>query len=126
MSLKVAEIRFGCGDSGFAYRASLFKDIKRIFIAANAIGRGAPIQGLAPGRQQNADRGSVASAVGMRQEALSRFESGRATDFSLSKLMRLLQVLGHELEFKPIVRRPSLKDLLGSQFQIDRGRFSYI
>ena len=62
----------------------------------------------------------------MRQEALSRFESGRATDFSLSKLMRLLQVLGHELEFKPIVRRPSLKDLLGSQFQIDRGRFSYI
>jgi len=54
----------------------------------------------------------VASAVGMRQEAMSRFEAGRASDFSQSKLMRLLQVLGDELEFKPAVRRPSLKDLL--------------
>jgi len=61
----------------------------------------------------NKTQTEVASAVGMRQEALSRFEAGRATDFSLSKLMRLLQVLGHELEFKSAVRRPSLKDLLG-------------
>ena len=61
----------------------------------------------------NKTQTEVASAVGMRQEALSRFEAGRATDFSLSKLMRLLQVLGHELEFKPTVRRPSLNELLG-------------
>lgn len=54
----------------------------------------------------------VASAVGMRQEALSRFESGNGTDFSLSRLLRLLQVLGYELDFKPAVRRPSLNELL--------------
>jgi HTH-type transcriptional regulator / antitoxin HipB len=54
----------------------------------------------------------VARAVGMRQEALSRFESGRAVDFSLSKLLRLLQVLDLALDFKPVVRRPSLGDVL--------------
>lgn len=60
----------------------------------------------------NRTQTEVASMVGMRQEALSRFEAGRSTDFSLSKLMRLLQVLGLELDFKPTVRRPSLKDVL--------------
>lgn len=54
----------------------------------------------------------VATAVGMRQEALSRFESGRGTDFSLAKLLRLLEVLELELEFRPAVRRPSLADVL--------------
>lgn len=54
----------------------------------------------------------VATAVGMRQEALSRFESGRAADFSLAKLLRLLQVLEVQLDFKPLVRRPSLDDVL--------------
>ena len=54
----------------------------------------------------------VATAAGMRQEALSRFESGSAADFSLSKLLRLLQVLELQLEFKAIVRRPTLNDVL--------------
>lgn len=54
----------------------------------------------------------VAKAVGMRQEALSRFESGRGNDFSLAKLLRLLQVLDLELDFRTITRRPNLKDLL--------------
>lgn len=54
----------------------------------------------------------VAVAVGMRQEALSRFESGRGTDFSLGKLLRLLDVLELEVEFKPATRRPTLNDLL--------------
>lgn len=54
----------------------------------------------------------VASAVGMRQEALSRFESGRGTDFSLTKLLRLLQVLDVELDFKSATRRPTLLSVL--------------
>lgn len=54
----------------------------------------------------------VASAVGMRQEALSRFESGSGTDFSLAKLLRLLAVLELELDFKPVTRRPSLTEVL--------------
>lgn len=54
----------------------------------------------------------VAGAVGMRQEALSRFESGRGADFSLTKLLRLLQVLGVELEFVSATRRPTLSSIL--------------
>ncbi len=54
----------------------------------------------------------VAGAVGMRQEALSRFESGRAADFSLDKLLRLLQVLDMELDFKATTRRPTLDTVL--------------
>ncbi len=54
----------------------------------------------------------VAAAAGMRQEALSRFESGSATDLSLSKLLRLLQVLEFQLDFTPTTRRPSLSSVL--------------
>ena len=54
----------------------------------------------------------VAQAVGMRQEALSRFESGRGNDFSLARLLRLLEVLGLRMELAPVTRRPSLADLL--------------
>jgi len=55
----------------------------------------------------------VAAAAGMRQEALSRFESGRGADFSLAKLLRLLQVVDAQLDFKPAgPRRPTLQSLL--------------
>ncbi len=54
----------------------------------------------------------VASAVGMRQEALSRFETGAGPDFSAAKLLRLLRVLGHEVQFVPVVRRPTLGQVL--------------
>ncbi len=71
------------------------------------------------GRQYRALRKSagktqleVAKAAGMRQEALSRFESGSGNDFSLVKLLRLLQALDMALDFKPAIRRPTLNDLL--------------
>jgi transcriptional regulator with XRE-family HTH domain len=54
----------------------------------------------------------VASAVGMRQEALSRFETGSGADFSLTKLLRLLQVLDAELDFVSATRRPTLASVL--------------
>ena len=57
----------------------------------------------------------VAIAVGMRQEALSRFESGKGADFSLAKLLRLLQVLEMNLEFVPATRRPTLDTVLAER-----------
>ena len=54
----------------------------------------------------------VAAAVGMRQEALSRFESGAGTDFSVANLLRLLRMVGHEMQFAPLVRRPTLDEVL--------------
>jgi len=54
----------------------------------------------------------VARLVGMRQEALSRFESGAGADFSLAKLLRLLQALDLEMAFNPAVRRPTLDEVL--------------
>ena len=60
----------------------------------------------------------VATAVGMRQEALSRFESGAGNDFSAAKLLQLLRVLGHQVQFTPLVRRPTLGDVLS---EVKRG-----
>jgi len=57
----------------------------------------------------------LAAATGMRQEAISRFEAGSAADFSLGKLLVLLQALDLELDFKPAMRRPTLDDLLAER-----------
>ncbi|MBS0454192.1 MAG: helix-turn-helix transcriptional regulator [Proteobacteria bacterium] len=64
-------------------------------------------------KQAGKTQAQVAESVGMRQEALSRFESGRGNDFSLSKLLRLLQAVDARLDFKPTgPRRPTLKAVL--------------
>lgn len=56
---------------------------------------------------------AVAAAVGMRQEALSRFESGAGADFSLAKLLRLLQAVDAQLDFKTVgPKRPTLNTVL--------------
>jgi transcriptional regulator with XRE-family HTH domain len=54
----------------------------------------------------------MAACAGLWQESLSRFESGRGVDFSLAKLLKLLDTLGLEIDFKPTTRRPTLNDLL--------------
>lgn len=54
----------------------------------------------------------LARQLGMRQEALSRFESGRGTDFSAARLLKLLHALGLGLDFVPLDRRPTLDDTL--------------
>lgn len=54
----------------------------------------------------------LANQVGMRQEALSRFESGHGRDFSASRLLKLLHALGFGLDFVPLNRRPTLNDTL--------------
>jgi len=79
-----------------------------------AVGRQFRVLRKAAGKTQL----EVAAAVGMRQEALSRFESGAGSDFSAAKLLRLLRVLGHEVRFTPLVRRPTLGEVLG---EVKRG-----
>jgi len=66
-------------------------------------------------KQAGKTQQEVAAAVGMRQEALSRFESGNGTDFSLAKLLRLLQALEMNLEFVPSTRRPTLTSVLAER-----------
>ena len=59
----------------------------------------------------------VAAAAGLRQETLSRFERGRASDLSTTKLLRLLEVLGMQMAFVPATRRPNLNELLQERRQ---------
>lgn len=59
----------------------------------------------------------VAAAAGLRQETLSRFERGRASDLSSTKLLRLLEVLGMQMAFVPATRRPNLNELLKERRQ---------
>lgn len=66
-------------------------------------------------KQAGKTQQEVATAVGMRQEALSRFESGSGADFSLAKMLRLLQVLEMNLEFVPATRRPTLTSVLAER-----------
>ena len=55
----------------------------------------------------------IAAAAGIRQEVVSRFEAGRSADFSLGKLLRLLQALDAQLTLEVAgQRRPTLIDLL--------------
>ncbi len=66
-------------------------------------------------KQAGKTQQEVAVVVGMRQEALSRFESGNGSDFSLSKLLRLLQALEMNLDFVPATRRPTLTSVLNER-----------
>ena len=59
----------------------------------------------------------TAGRVGMHQEALSRFERGRGTDFSLAKFLRLAQALGNEVELVSAGKRPTLDDVLAERRQ---------
>ncbi len=54
----------------------------------------------------------MAACVGLGQESLSRFESGRGEALSLAQMLTLLDTLGLEIDFKPTTRRPTLNDLL--------------
>lgn len=63
-------------------------------------------------RQTKMTQEQLAGALGMRQEALSRLECGRANDFSVTRLLRLAQTMGYELQFVPLHGRPTLSDVL--------------
>jgi len=66
-------------------------------------------------KQAELTQQETAHRAGMRQEALSRFERGRASDFSVAKLLRLAQTLGCDLYFASAHRRPTLDDVLAER-----------
>ena len=66
-------------------------------------------------RQAELPQTQVAAATNMRQEALSRFESGHSNDFSVAKLLRLAQALGYDLQFVPAQKHPTLTDVLAER-----------
>ena len=75
---------------------------------------GAEFQALR--REVGLTQRETAQRVGMRQEALSRFERGRGGDFSVAKLLRLAQALGRDLDFGPTHKRPpTLDDVLAER-----------
>jgi len=57
----------------------------------------------------------VGVRAGLTQEALSRFERGRGTDFSLAKLLRLAHALGHDVALVSAGARPTLDDVLAER-----------
>jgi transcriptional regulator with XRE-family HTH domain len=54
----------------------------------------------------------LATLVGMGQSTLARFETGGVAEFGARKLLRLLEVLGHEIDYVPMKRSFTLDDAL--------------
>ena len=68
-------------------------------------------------KQSHKTQTEIAELAGMHQEALSRFERGRGNDFSLGRLLTLAHALGYDLQFVPIQKRPTLKDVFEERKQ---------
>lgn len=56
-------------------------------------------------------QGEVAARAGVSQEALSRFERGKAAEFGSRKLLAVLSVLGMEISFVELGASGSLDEL---------------
>jgi len=57
----------------------------------------------------------LAAACGMGQSTLARFETGGVAEFGSRKLLRLLEVLGHEMRYVPMNRSFTLDDALAER-----------
>ena len=54
----------------------------------------------------------LAKASGVRQEDLSRLETGAAESLQVSRLLSILHALGHRIEIRPALAAPSLDRVL--------------
>jgi len=54
----------------------------------------------------------LAAATGLSRATIDALENGRASDIGVSKLSRILAVLGLELHIGPATDRPTLDELL--------------
>jgi transcriptional regulator with XRE-family HTH domain len=54
----------------------------------------------------------LATEAGVSRATIDALENGRAGDIGVSRLSRILAVLGLELEVRPAGGRPTLDDLL--------------
>ena len=57
----------------------------------------------------------LANLSGMGQSTLARFETGGVAEFGSRKLLRLLEVLGHEMTYVPMNRSFTLDDALAER-----------
>jgi HTH-type transcriptional regulator/antitoxin HipB len=57
----------------------------------------------------------LASLSGLGQSTLARFETGGVPEFGARKLLRLLEVLGHEMSFTPGRQVFTLDDALAER-----------
>lgn len=57
----------------------------------------------------------LAALCGLGQSTLARFETGGVAEFGSRKLLRLLEVLGHELTFTPKSSSFTLDDALAER-----------
>jgi transcriptional regulator with XRE-family HTH domain len=57
----------------------------------------------------------LAALSGLGQSTLARFETGGVAEFGSRKLLRLLEVLGHEMNYVPMKRSFTLDDALAER-----------
>ena len=57
----------------------------------------------------------LATLSSMGQSTLARFETGGVAEFGSRKLLRLLEVLGHEMNYVPMSRSFTLDDALAER-----------
>ena len=57
----------------------------------------------------------LANLSGMGQSTLARFETGGVAEFGSRKLLRVLEVLGHEMTYVPMNRTFTLDDALAER-----------
>lgn len=63
----------------------------------------------------------LAALSGMGQSTLARFETGGVAEFGSRKLLRLLEVMGHEMNFVPTHRSFTLDDALADRQRVLSG-----
>jgi transcriptional regulator with XRE-family HTH domain len=68
-------------------------------------------------QRQGLTQKQLAQLSGLGQSTLARFETGGVAEFGSRKLLRLLEVLGHELSFSPANRHFTLDDALAERQQ---------
>jgi HTH-type transcriptional regulator/antitoxin HipB len=66
-------------------------------------------------RERGMTQMELAALCGMGQSTLARFETGGVAEFGSRKLLRLLEVLGHGMDFVPVKREFTLDDALAQR-----------
>ena len=73
--------------------------------------------------QLRRDRGltqkQLGDLSGLAQSTIARFETGNVAEFGSRKLLRLLEILGQELAFKPKSASFTLDDALAERQQLE-------
>jgi transcriptional regulator with XRE-family HTH domain len=66
-------------------------------------------------QEANKTQQTVADDIGISRATLNAFETGRATDIGLRKILKLLDYYGYEVRVQPKSALPTLEMLLNEQ-----------